>query len=231
MQPLAAIALVVMLHVVVPGASFSAPCTVSSALRRMQQRHYPRPCHASNPNSSGDKEHIDDPELLLIIEEQQTDSLQDIKEVNGTIILPELTNISQTGENSSKEHLSIFVPLIDSFLSIRKELYTRIRVALTGLITIITRSLTKTNDWVRDDAAGQLVSSALALVTFFIGVALFAAWNIQILGGKKWSGPAEVIVPTVRIPTSTVVEGGIKVQKANWKRPTIQTSYGTLDDH
>jgi len=221
-HPLVMISLMIMAYAVVPGNSFPTPCysAVNSVLLQIQHYHYPSPYyHASNPNSSGNEETTADPDLVLLTE--------DTEEASDTTIVP----ASHSEESSSNENLNLlFVPLINSFLSIRKELYARIRDVLTNLITIITRSLTKTNDWVRDDATGQLVSSALGLVTFFIAVGLFAAWNIQILGGKKWSGPAEVIVPTIRVPTSTVVDGGIKVQKAKWRRPTIQTSYEIPDD-
>mmetsp|Transcript_3659 Transcript_3659/g.4164 ORF Transcript_3659/g.4164 Transcript_3659/m.4164 type:complete len:236 (-) Transcript_3659:315-1022(-) len=229
-HPFVMMALMIMSYVVVPGTSFPTPCysTVNSVLLQIQHYHYPRPYyHASNPNSSGNDETTADPEFVLLAEEQRLDSLKDTEEASDTTIVPAFLSEAI----SSNENLNLlFVPLINSFLSIRKELYARIRDVLTNLITIITRSLTKTTNWVRDDAAGQLVSSALGLVTFFIAVGLFAAWNIQILGGKKWSGPAEVIVPTIRVPTSTVVEGGIKVQRANWKRPIIQTSYEIPDD-
>jgi len=238
---------VTLLHIVVPGDSFFTP-TTSYSLLLQQQSHHLRPCHnkvpsthvridASDHDSPVNEDYSNEPELVLPSEIQRADSLKGAEESDRTIPVPNLIIDKRRSHHPSgeeeksfaKTQSGIIVPVIDLFASLKKRLYAQIRDVLTGIISIITRSLTKTEDWVRDDATGQLVSSALALVSFFLAVALFAAWNIQVLGGKKWSGPAEVIVPTVRVPTSTFVEGGIKVKKAEWKRPTIQTSYKIQD--
>lgn len=119
--------------------------------------------------------------------------------------------------------------LLELLISLKEKLYKKIRRVLRALVTIITRSTQKTEAWIRDDVVGQLVSSALALVLFFVGVAAFAAWNIELLGGKKWAGPAEVTIPVVRVLESSTMsangDGGIKIRKAQWEVPKIRTSY------
>mmetsp|Transcript_37743 Transcript_37743/g.76347 ORF Transcript_37743/g.76347 Transcript_37743/m.76347 type:complete len:243 (+) Transcript_37743:116-844(+) len=119
------------------------------------------------------------------------------------------------------------IVLFLGFLVSRKEdLYASIRQVFSAIVTIIKRSTEKTNAWVRDDAMGQLISSSLALLVFFAAVAAFAAWNIQVLGGKKWSGPTEVTVPVVRVSNSP--SSKIQFQKPKWKAPRITSSYGNV---
>lgn len=223
--------LVSLLQCVDPGVSFLTPCLLqlqhqNHSLRLSDDKvpSYFFIINASDDDSNTNEDHKDKPERLL---QHVNPSNDEVEEASSTTMLSRPTNTSPSEEITSKQREGFLVPIIDSLLSLKKELYAKLRDVLTRFINIITRSLTKTENWVRNDATGQLISSALALVTFFIGVALFAAWNIQLLGGKKWSGPTEVIVPTIRAPTSTVIEGGgsIKVQRAKWKRPIIQTSY------
>jgi len=119
--------------------------------------------------------------------------------------------------------------IIDAFVTIKEKVYGIIRQILSDLVTIIQRSAKKARDWAVEDDVGQLVSSGLAIVGFYILVAAFAAWNIELLsGGKsKWSGPKNgVTVPVVRgLPNTSEVESTIRFQKPKWKAPKIQTSY------
>lgn len=150
---------------------------------------------------------------------------------NGGIAPPDelrmlmLQNKDEEGNNSTITHLW------NSLIALKEELYARIRQLLSKIVTIIQRSTQKTEAWVRDDEVGKLVSSALALITFFAAVAAFAVWNIELLGGKQWSGPTQVTMPTVRIPESskTSSSGGIQFQKPKWKAPKITTSYEERD--
>ena len=135
----------------------------------------------------------------------------------------------KVGEDNgaADENFSDLQRVLELLLSLKQQLYSEIRRVFAALVTIITRSTQKAEAWIRDDAVGQLLSSALGLVLFFAGVAAFAAWNIEVLGGKKWAGPAEVTVPVVRLPdaSATAAGGGIRIQKAQWKAPVIRASY------
>lgn len=122
--------------------------------------------------------------------------------------------------------------IIDTFVTIKEKVYGIIRQILSDLVTIIKRSAKKARDWVVEDDVGQLLSSVLAIVGFYILVAAFAAWNIELLsGGKsKWSGP-KITVPVVKgLPKTSEVEGTIRFQKPKWKAPKIQTSYSNSKD-
>ena len=129
-------------------------------------------------------------------------------------------------ENNVRKNGDTTQSLFDVFVSFKESIYAKIRQVLSDIITIIKRSVQKTDAWVRDDAVGQLVASALSLIFFFAGVAAFAAWNIEVLGGKKWSGPSQVTVPTVKVPpAASSTSSGVTFQKPKWNFPGIQTSY------
>jgi hypothetical protein len=52
---------------------------------------------------------------------------------------------------------------------------------------------------------------------------------IEILGGKKWSGPTKVTVPMVRgVPDTFDARHSVKFQRPKWTTPTIRTSYKDL---
>lgn len=135
--------------------------------------------------------------------------------------------------NESARIRDLLLSVKAHFLSLKKQLYARITQLLLDLVTLIKRSVKKSEAWVRDDAVGQLVSSALALVVFFAAVAAFAVWNIEVLGGKKWSGPKKVTIPVVRVPdssTSYSYNNSVKFQQPKWKAPKLQTSYNNNVD-
>ena len=134
-----------------------------------------------------------------------------------------------TGLQSIQDHVK---QIIDAFVSIKEKVYGIIRKILSDLVTIIKRSAKNAREWAVDDDVGQLVSSGLFVVGFFVFVAAFAAWNIELLsGGKsKWSGPKNgVTVPVVKgLPTTSSSSESpvvIRFQKPKWKAPKIQTSY------
>lgn len=143
----------------------------------------------------------------------------DMMAVNSTDVL--LQNNEEEEENNS------IIRLWNSLMTLKEEqLYARIRQLFSKIVTIIQRGTQKTEAWVRDDEVGKLVSSAVALITFFAAVAAFAVWNIELLGGKKWSGPSQgVTTPTVRLPPQSSSSAGIQFQKPKWKAPKITTSY------
>uniref|UniRef100_A0A7S4IT03 Uncharacterized protein n=1 Tax=Odontella aurita TaxID=265563 RepID=A0A7S4IT03_9STRA len=133
---------------------------------------------------------------------------------------------SSTGGDVDGDDGSALVRLLHVLVSLKERLYARIFQAFRDLYTLVQRSFRPTEAWIRDDPVGQLVSSALSLILFFSGVAWFAVWNIELLGGKKWTGPTQVTVPTVRAPpVSSATSSGIKYQKPKWNFPGIHTSY------
>lgn len=138
-----------------------------------------------------------------------------------------LEQISKYDDNDEEEAM-IALRIWNFLMTLKEELYAKIRQVFSNLFTIIRRSTEKTEAWIRDDAVGQLVSSALALVAFYAGVAAFAVWNIELLGGKKFSGPSQVIVPSIQVPESSAPKG-VKFQKPQWKAPKFTTSYSNAE--
>ena len=123
------------------------------------------------------------------------------------------------------EDAFVIVRVWNLLMEIKEKCYARIRKVFSDLFTVIQRSTQKTQAWIRDDAVGQLVSSALALIAFFAAVAAFAVWNIEVLGGKKFAAPTQVIIPNVQLPESSSVPKSVQFQKPKWQAPKITTSY------
>jgi len=163
------------------------------------------------------------------------DTLVTLEEVETLeIAVPSVSIESANRNNRIESHPDPVEQIIDAFVSIKEKVYGTIRQILSDLVTIIKRSAKNARDWAVDDDVGQLVSSGLLLVGFFVFVAAFAAWNIELLsGGKsKWSGPKNgVTIPVVKgLPTTasySEVESPVVVrfQKPKWKAPKIQASY------
>lgn len=126
--------------------------------------------------------------------------------------------------------LDSIAQILDAIVALKEKTYAIIRQILADIVTIVERSVAKARDWAVEDEAGQLITSALALVGFFALVAAFAAWNISVLSGGRsvWAGPQNgITVPAVRLPPDVAATTSVKFQKPRWKAPEIRTSYGT----
>mmetsp|Transcript_32280 Transcript_32280/g.63924 ORF Transcript_32280/g.63924 Transcript_32280/m.63924 type:complete len:238 (+) Transcript_32280:93-806(+) len=110
------------------------------------------------------------------------------------------------------------VSLWEAIVSFKEEeVYARIRRAWDGLVSLVSRSVKASGAWVRDDGAGQLAFLFFANFAFLAAVAAFAAWNVELLGGRKWSGPdTGIVVPKVIVPAGS---SSVKFQKPVWKFP------------
>uniref|UniRef100_A0A7S4R704 Uncharacterized protein n=1 Tax=Ditylum brightwellii TaxID=49249 RepID=A0A7S4R704_9STRA len=138
----------------------------------------------------------------------------------------------QTSNTNTENEQALLLQVWNTLLNTKEELYQKIRQLFIDLYTIIQRSTRKGGAWIRQDETGQLVSSALALVAFYAVVATFAVWSIEMMGGKKFSGPTQgVTVPTLVLPDTSSSSGGakgsIQFQKPKWKVPKITTSYSS----
>lgn len=177
--------------------------------------------------------------LELAAEEEQAapDQLQETGPATVAKSSTRITNATVEGDSleqvriiaketgNEEEDAMMILKIWNVFQTLKENLYSNIRQVFYDLYAIIQRSTQKTQAWVRDDAAGQLVSSALALMAFFAAVAAFAVWNIEVLGGKKFAAPTQVIMPKiVQLPESSAPRS-VQFQKPKWQTPKITTSY------
>ena len=103
--------------------------------------------------------------------------------------------------------------LADFYQGLLRRFVEIARLAVAWLI----RKNERTKDWLLNDPSGSLVLSGVFSFAFLASVALFAVWTIEVLGGKKWSGPGDVPTPVIHIPQAKKV----RFQAPVWKSPKI----------
>ena len=109
--------------------------------------------------------------------------------------------------------------------AVRLDIYARAREVWAELVAFITERLSRARVWLEEDSAGSIWFLAFVNVSFLAAVAAFAAWNIEVLGGKKWSGPKTIVQPVLKgaAPATKVV-----FRRPEWNFPGIKTSYSSI---
>ena len=119
-----------------------------------------------------------------------------------------------------KRNQTVSSAAFDSVRAVARALYShfyaRVRAVWTRLVSSITEQLSRGRVWLEEEAMGSIWFLAFLNFSFLAGVAAFAAWNIEVLGGKKWSAPP-IVTPEVRAaPTAKKVV----FRKPQWRFPT-----------
>lgn len=140
------------------------------------------------------------------------DSALEEKEEEEAEISP--MNYSDTEDGDTEKNFTA-LPM-EGIDAVRLDFYARVRAVWTRLVSSITEQLSRGRVWLEEEAMGSIWFLAFLNFSFLAGVAAFAAWNIEVLGGKKWSAPP-IVTPEVRAaPTAKKVV----FRKPQWRFPT-----------